>query len=260
VFDTADEYRIHDVMGDRVHYCGYVCNMNEVQDSHVVREQRAIHEERVVTVMAGGGADSVRLMRASLEAIQLLSSRHSLATLMVTGPFFPPSEWNTLARRAEGLGVRLERTVGDSLECISAADVVVGMAGYNTLSEIQRFGKRAVIVPRPGPSAEQTMRSRLFAERGLIDVVEQDQLTPQTLAEALERALDGDAMGPARIPVELDGVANATDTLIAALPAAEASPTGPPLVTTLAACAQNGAAEQRAGRSTPGSPSISTSG
>jgi predicted glycosyltransferase len=68
---------------------------------------------------------------------------------------------------------------------MAAADLVVCMAGYNTLAEVLQLGRKALVVPRAGPSAEQQMRCRLLAQRNLIDVLYPGQLSPQTLAERL---------------------------------------------------------------------------
>jgi predicted glycosyltransferase len=226
IFATAEEYRIAAAMGDRVSYCGYVCNMAEVEEPRRVRDGLGLGDEPIVAVMAGGGADGSALMQNCLQAARLLGKRRSFAMVMVTGPFMPEQERRALHDSARGHGVHIQTSVGDTLSHIHAADVVVSMAGYNTMSEILRLAKRAIIVPRPGPSAEQTMRASLFAERGLVDVVEPAQLEPGTMARAIEQALAGPrASGPPQRPA-LDGVANATATLLDEL-AALAGPVAP---------------------------------
>jgi len=226
IFATAEEYRIAAAMGDRVSYCGYVCNMAEVEEPRRVRDGLGLGDEPIVAVMAGGGADGSALMQNCLQAARLLGKRRSFAMVMVTGPFMPEQERRALHDSARGHGVHIQTSVGDTLSHIHAADVVVSMAGYNTMSEILRLAKRAIIVPRPGPSAEQTMRASLFAERGLVDVVESAQLEPGTMARAIEQALAGPrASGPPQRPA-LDGVANATATLLDEL-AALAGPVAP---------------------------------
>jgi predicted glycosyltransferase len=214
IFATAEEYRIAAAMGDRVSYCGYVCNMADVEEPRLLRDGLGLGDEPIVAVMAGGGADGSALMHTCLQAARLLGPRRSFAMVMVTGPFMPEQERRALHESARGHGVHVQTSVDDTLSHIHAADVVVSMAGYNTMSEILRLAKRAIIVPRPGPSAEQTMRAGLFAERGLVDVVEPAQLEPATLARAIEQALFGPRpSGPRRLPA-LDGVANATATLL----------------------------------------------
>jgi predicted glycosyltransferase len=76
------------------------------------------------------------------------------------------------------------------MSAMAAADLVVCMAGYNTLAEVLQLGRKALVVPRAGPSAEQQMRCRLFEQHNLIDVLYPGQLAPQTLAERLLRDLE----------------------------------------------------------------------
>jgi predicted glycosyltransferase len=223
VFPTASEYRVDAVMGERVQYCGYVCNMDAVEEPARVREKLGLADEPIVVVMAGGGADAFELMKTYLESARLLGERRAFATLMVTGPFMPEHERKALRERARELGVQVKTSVGDSLSQINAADVVVSMCGYNTMSEILRFAKRAIVVPRKGPSAEQTMRARLFAQQGWVDVVEPDAFSAGSLAAALDVALSG-ASPRVRSPLALDGVLRASDALLAELPNGAAEP------------------------------------
>jgi predicted glycosyltransferase len=216
VFETAVEYRLDDAPDARVDYCGYVCNMSAVEPPGRVRARLRLAEEPMIVVMGGGGADAARLMETYLEAVPLVARR--FASVLVTGPFLPEAQRRALHARARSLGVRVRSTVGDALSQIHAADVVVSMAGYNTLSEILRFGKRAIVVPRSGPSAEQSMRARLFAARGLFEVLELARLEPRTLAEALGRALDPGFVPPPRTVPALDGLARASAALLAELP------------------------------------------
>ena len=68
--------------------------------------------------------------------------------------------------------------------------VSVSQAGYNTVMETLQAGARAVLVPfAAGTEEEQTIRAQLLAERGLVHVVEENALTPATLAAAIDRAV-----------------------------------------------------------------------
>jgi predicted glycosyltransferase len=63
------------------------------------------------------------------------------------------------------------------------------MAGYNTSCELLGARTAAVLVPRACQRAEQRIRAARLAERGLVDAVDPDQLSPQTLARAARSAL-----------------------------------------------------------------------
>jgi predicted glycosyltransferase len=142
-------------------------------------------EGRRVFVSAGGGGDGHLLMQTYLRALRDLGSRVDFATLMAIGVNAPRAVRQELQQEAEGLPVQIVSYVEDSVSAMAAADLVVCMGGYNTLAEVLHLGRKALVVPRAGPSAEQQMRCRLFAQRNLIDVLYPGQLSPQTLAQRL---------------------------------------------------------------------------
>jgi predicted glycosyltransferase len=145
-----------------------------------------------VFVSVGGGADGAFLMRKYLSALRLLGPRANFATLMALGANSPPHLREKLFLKAEGLPVEIVTSVEDSLSVIAAADLVICMAGYNTLSEVLHLRKKALVVPRSGPSAEQRIRSALLAKRGLIDVLYPEEVTKESLATRLLTNLERD--------------------------------------------------------------------
>ena len=201
IFNTARVYWLPVPRGG-IHYCGYVVNQDPVKPGGTIRQAlqasgagaalRGGPSGKVVFVSAGGGADGHSLMQTYLGAIRLLGDRADFTTLMALGVNSPADKSRELVQEARGLPVQVVPYVTDSLSQIAAADLVVCMAGYNTLSEVLSLRKKALIVPRSGPSAEQRMRTRLFAERGLIDTIEPESLSPSELAERLLRDLERD--------------------------------------------------------------------
>jgi predicted glycosyltransferase len=85
------------------------------------------------------------------------------------------------------------------------ADLVISMAGYNTVCELLSFGRRAILVPREEPVQEQLIRARLLAERGYFDLLEMKELKPQRLISKVLEALE---QGPATAvpPFDLGGL------------------------------------------------------
>ncbi len=59
------------------------------------------------------------------------------------------------------------------------------MAGYNSLCQVLQLRRKSLVVPRSGPSAEQQMRARVFAERGLAEVIFPGELSPKKMAGKL---------------------------------------------------------------------------
>jgi predicted glycosyltransferase len=230
VFDVSRQYEWPDPIADRLHYCGYVCADPPAATSRAIRTRYLGRgsRDRLVLVMAGGGADAYPLYDALLEAAPGLHAHARAHLLMVTGPFMPTTQRRALARRARGLQVTLVRTVADAPAYMTAADLVVAMAGYNTTTEILSTGRDAVLVPRKGPSAEQQTRARLFAERGWVRWLPPQELDAASIAAAVTGALTGPGRRRPRTGPDLRGREVAArylhGVLRAAVPAPRTSP------------------------------------
>jgi predicted glycosyltransferase len=179
VFDTASTYQIS-TPAKGIHYCGYVAN-NQPTVKYVPQNSG----KKLVFVSAGGGADGAFLLRNYVRAVRLLGPRANFHTLMAVGASSPTRLREKLTAKAERLPIDIVNFVDNSLSVIAAADLVVCMGGYNTLSEVLHLKKKALVVPRSGPSSEQRMRSALFAGRGLIDALNPEEVTPENLAARL---------------------------------------------------------------------------
>ncbi|TMA87703.1 MAG: hypothetical protein E6J77_09640 [Deltaproteobacteria bacterium] len=172
----------------------------------------------MVVAMAGGGADAYPMMRPLLDALPALQAKQRLALVMVTGPFMPKAERRDLQSRAAGLRVPVRVTVSDPLSYIEAADLVIARAGYNTTMEILRSSTPALLIPRPGPSAEQRTRARLFNDRGWVDTLDPNDMNGSTLAEAISHGLGHERSVPAGSRPNLGGLSAAVQHLISLLP------------------------------------------
>jgi len=189
IFQTHQVYQLP-ALPHGTHYCGYVVEEGPVEGVHEIRQAIALGRPRSVFVSAGGGGDGEALMRAYVDAVRLIGARVEFGTLMAVGANAPPELQSELEAQARGLPLRIVPYVQHSRSHMAAADLVVCMAGYNTVSEVVYLKKKSLIVPRPGPSAEQRMRAGLFAEKGLIDVLDPTDLSPESLAQRLLEDLE----------------------------------------------------------------------
>jgi predicted glycosyltransferase len=213
VFPTAARYQIEAALPGQIRYCGYVCNMDPVKEPGQVRAKLELGGDPIILVTAGGGADAFRLMQTYLEALPLVNGTLRATTIMVTGPFMPEEQRKWIRDRARELGVQVRTSVSDSLSHLNAAELVVSMAGYNTVSEILRFRKRAILVPRLGPSAEQRMRAAIFSQRGLVTTIDPCELSARRLAAAIVDTLSKPAPAAMQMPA-MHGVNTVTRTLL----------------------------------------------
>lgn len=168
-----------------------------------------------ILTMGGGGADAFPLAKAFLGAMPAVLQSHRLRAVLLTGPNMPAPERAQLASEARHLPVDVRTSSQDATTLIQDASAVVTMGGYNTLCEVLAWRKPALVVPRAGPSAEQRIRSRLFSERGLVRVLDPDELSPERLAEELNSLLIDRASLPNRANVPpLDGARRAAELLV----------------------------------------------
>lgn len=197
VFDHLGEYAYPDSIATKAHYCGYLRRP-------VTAPTKLNHTPRVL-VTTGGGADGYAVVAAYLAGLMELPRSVELRTKVIFGPNMPEAERNALLDQYGHLtDVKFRTFKPDLTKEYAKADLVVSMAGYNTVCELLSSGKRAVLVPREKPVQEQLIRARRMADMGLFGLVEQSQLTPDRLMSAVLDALNKpDAQ---QLPVDLDGL------------------------------------------------------
>jgi predicted glycosyltransferase len=164
--------------------------------------------------MGGGGKDSFSTAHTFLKAFPFLLQDMRLRALVLTGPHMSPAERADLVAQSSAYPVEILSSVQDATLLLQQAAAVVTMAGYNSLCEVLAWRKKALVVPRAGPSAEQRIRSQVFSQRHLVRMLDPDDLTPERLAQELRLLLmDDNIPNPANIP-PLDGAQRAAMLLL----------------------------------------------
>jgi predicted glycosyltransferase len=221
VFDLAEQYGFPAAVRDRMRYTGYICTPQNARYTARARAKYlsgAAPDTRLIVAMAGGGADAYPMMRALLDALPAVHAQQPCTLALVTGPFMPAEQRRDLEARSRNLPARVSEKVSDTLSYLEAADLVVAMAGYNTTMEILRSGRRAVLIPRAGPSAEQRMRTQLFAALGWVAMIDPDDLHADQIARTLVEQLQLGRQSAPAVKPDLNGLVVAADLLLAQLP------------------------------------------
>lgn len=225
VFDMADQYGFSPTITGRLRYSGYVCTPEPPRYPARARAKclaGAAPDTKLISVMAGGGADAYPMMRACLDALPAIQAEQPAVMMLNTGPFMPTELRRDLQNRARALpGASVSISVSDTLSYMEAADLVVAMCGYNTTMELLRSGRPAILIPRAGPSAEQRTRAQLFAERGWVKMLDPDAMDVAVLANMAVGSLRA-APEPILPRPTVQGLAAAADELLALLPQAAA--------------------------------------
>jgi predicted glycosyltransferase len=167
-------------IADKIRYTGFVVG-------ELPQRTSGNADPDFVLVSAGGGAVGAPLLRAALAA-RPLTKLAAAPWHIIAGPNLADADFNALRKDADA-GLRIERFRQDFPQLLAACRVSVSQAGYNTLMEILALGTRAVVVPfAEGQESEQPLRARLLAERGLVQAVDPQDLTPARLAAAIDAA------------------------------------------------------------------------
>jgi predicted glycosyltransferase len=227
IYDAATQYHLaRDARA--IVYCNYVSpRVERLPSDHPL-------DDPFILMMGGGGRDAFPVAKAFVEAIPIVARETNLGAVLLTGPNMSAADGEALRARAPAC-LQIEAGLETATEWIRRASVVVTMGGYNSLCEVLKWRKKALVVPRPGPSAEQLIRSQLFSERSLVHVCPPCPL-PSQLAWQLLRLLDEDGVPDStRIP-PLDG-AQRSAALLLDLPATLEQERAPETGAVLAAAA-----------------------
>ncbi|NKE70862.1 glycosyltransferase family protein [Candidatus Manganitrophus noduliformans] len=223
VFDPRKEYRMPPSVSGKVQLCGYIRREAGLAGRDAVRKELQLTDERLVLVTPGGGEDGYRLVKAYLSALERLPTGLNIRSLIICGPEMPEIQRKQLFQAAAGgPSVQMTEFTNDLMSYMEAADVVLSMAGYNTVCEILSLQKRAIVVPRVHPVKEQLLRAERMARLGLLRTIHPDRLTPQSLAQGLLEELDLQGTGPVpRFPLEMNALPQIRERIMRLLSEAE---------------------------------------
>jgi Predicted glycosyl transferase len=195
IFDTVREYGFPEDVARITHYCGYL--KRPTTPAH--RNGGPPH----VLVTTGGGGDGSTMIEAYLEGLSNLPRNVALKSTIVFGPQMSAEKRSSLFERFGYLSdVQFREFEADLTQLYAESDLVVSMAGYNTVCELLSFGSNAILVPRAEPVKEQLIRARLLAAEGLFEVLEPAELSPETLINKVLASLKPCAVQPIRFDLQ----------------------------------------------------------
>lgn len=191
IFDVCAEYQFPPVLSDKVRYCGYVARHSPLRSVADIRTELGVREnEKLVLVTTGGGEDGYQLLSTYVGAAKLLANQFNIRSLIVAGPELAPDRARAIREAARCTsGIRILEFTNDMLSYMNASDVVVSMGGYNTVCELLTLEKKAVVVPRVRPVAEQKIRAERMAGMNVFATIMPDDLNPHLLRETIAKQL-----------------------------------------------------------------------
>ena len=188
-------------IAERIRYTGYV-----VGDAPSDRESQGQGE---VLVSTGGGAVAAPLVEAALAARPRSPLKDATWRILI-GDNLPQETFARYAAAAAE-GVIVERSRPDFRARLARCALSISQAGYNTAIEVLCAGVPAVLVPFAGSGeTEQSLRARLLAERGAAVALAEAELSGESLAEAVAKALQIKGRRP-RVALATEGAARTAE-------------------------------------------------
>lgn len=137
---------------------------------------------RPILLMMGGSSGAQAVNKALREALPQLTEQFDVAHICGKG---------NLDASLEGTAgyTQVEFLDADLPDVLAAADLVLSRAGSNALCEFQALDKPLLLVPYPKGASrgDQILNAQSYEKRGLCRVLPQENMTADTLAEALKQ-------------------------------------------------------------------------
>ena len=138
--------------------------------------------EKPILLMMGGSSGAQAVNKALREALPRLTQVFDVAHICGKGNLDAALDGTPGYTQVEFLDAALP----DALAC---ADLVLSRAGSNALMEFQALAKPLLLVPYPKGASrgDQILNAQSLEKRGLCHVLLQENMTPDTLTDALMR-------------------------------------------------------------------------
>jgi len=180
----------------RIFYPGYVTNHDGesfLKDEGIKRKIRLVNKEKLIIVSCGGGRDGFEILSLYLKVHPFINI--PLKTVLFPGPYMPEEEMEYLQRSIQGKkNLYIEMFRGETdfslADWMHAADLFIGMGGYNTLAEVLITGVRALIIPRhPDIQEEQFIHCSILKEKKLVQMVDPRKVNKEIFLKAIHKNL-----------------------------------------------------------------------
>jgi predicted glycosyltransferase len=182
-FSRFDEIRIP------VIHTGYIAPQPLDNARSRIRKQLGIGQDDVMIVAsAGGGSVGKPVLESAIKAFRDLRIDGTPYLYVFTGPYMAEHEFNDLRDLIKSKRIRIDKFTSDFLSYLAAADLSVSMAGYNTTMNILAADVPALVWPFDA-NREQRLRAERLADRGALELINDQDLNPGDLAGIIVQAL-----------------------------------------------------------------------
>ncbi len=167
-------------------------------------------EDVMIVASAGGGSVGKPILESAIRAFDYLNVEGTPHLFVYTGPYIDENEFAELTALKKSQRIQIAKFTSDFLSCLSAADISISMAGYNTTMNILSAGVPALVWPFAA-NREQRLRAERLADRGALKLLDDQDLNPEDLARIVRETLTRSVLR--KVDIDLNGAANTVQWL-----------------------------------------------
>ena len=199
-FSRMDDIRIPAI------YTGFVSPKANPAAGRAIRRELGIgSQDKLIVVSAGGGRSGYALLNNILDAYHLMENADRIRIEMFAGPFRDPAEFKKLAAKSAD-GIRIRKYTNRFLDYLSAADLSVSLAGYNTCMNLLAARVPALVFPY-SKQQEQPIRVERIKNFIPMKILRDEDIEPAKLSRYIQLMLVESR--PCRtVPINLEGAEN----------------------------------------------------
>jgi predicted glycosyltransferase len=199
-FSRMDDIRIPAI------YTGFVSPKANPAAGRAIRRELGIGpEEKLIVVSAGGGRSGYALLSRIVDAYHLMDHSDRIRIEMFTGPFRDPAEFKKLTAKSVD-GIRIRHFTNRFLDYLSAADLSVSLAGYNTCMNILAARVPALVFPY-SKQREQPIRVEKIKNFIPMKILRDRDIEPEQLSRYIQEMFL-ESRPPGAVAINMDGAEN----------------------------------------------------
>jgi len=188
VYDPVERYGLGPEIAAKTHFMNYVTDPPSPVEKTAAASDASTERDLVAVSIGGGDGGAEAVIGTLLDMMEKMRDRIDFHAEILTGPFISRELEARFIEQARDLPVTLTALIPSTADLYRKASVVVSTAGYNTVTDLLSYARRAVLIPRILHRQEQLIRAKRLEEMGLVRCLHPDEITPELLFEAIQNA------------------------------------------------------------------------